>query len=229
MARPLRRDAEENRRRLLAAAREVFAESGFEATMDEVAARAGLGVGTAYRRFANKDELIAALSEERIGWVTEILDRALAEADPWRGIVLYLEEWLELHADDRGLKEIFLTSPRARRLDGEAQGRLRPRLDELVARGKGVGALRQGVEATDLVLIQLMLFALPASVPAEVGAPWRRFLPTLLEGLRSDHAEPLPGRALSGAEFDAAMAAAVSSARSRISGLAAPEAPGANP
>lgn len=173
--------------------------------MDDVAERAGLGVGTAYRRFANKDELIAALSEERIASVTEILDRALAQPDPWRGIVVYLEDWLALHAGNRGLKELLLTSPRARRIEDEAQGRLRPRLDELVARAKRAGALRPGIETSDLVLVQMMLFALPVSDSVGTVEPWRRFLPLALEGLAHDRDEPLPGRALSGEEIDAAM------------------------
>ncbi|MFY1637668.1 TetR/AcrR family transcriptional regulator [Solwaraspora sp. WMMB335] len=204
-SRPRRRDAERNRRRLLDAARELFAERGFGVTMDDVAERAQVGVGTAYRHFVNKDELIVALSEERIAGVGAILDRALAEPDPWRAIVGYLEDWLALHAGDRGLKEIFLTSPRARRLDDEAQGRLRPRLDEVVERAKSAGVLRPGVETTDVVLVQMMLFALPASPRSGPIDPWRRFLPVLLEGIRPRDAVPLPGRAFSGAELDEAM------------------------
>ena len=64
--RPLRRDASRNRERLLEAARELFAARGLDATMDEVARRAEVGVGTAYRRFRNRDDLIGALFEERL-------------------------------------------------------------------------------------------------------------------------------------------------------------------
>jgi AcrR family transcriptional regulator len=201
--RPLRRDAEENRLRLLEAAREVFAESGFEATMDEVAARAGVGVGTAYRRFANKDELIAALSGERIAEVTEIVDRALAEPDPWQGIVTYLEGWAALHAGDRGLKEMFLSSPGSREVVNEARGQIQPRVDELVSRAKHAGALRPGIEASDLVVAQLMLAAIPVAGGEET---WRRFLPLVLEGMSAERDEALPGRALGDAELDAARA-----------------------
>jgi AcrR family transcriptional regulator len=197
--RPLRRDAEENRRHLLEAAGEVFAESGFEATMDEIAARAG--VGTAYRRFANKDELIAALSAERIGEVKEVVDRALAQPDPWQGIVTYLEGWAELHAGDRGLKEMFLASPGSREALGEGRRQLQPRVEELVSRAQRAGALRPGIEVSDLVVTQLMLAAIPDAGAKET---WRRFLPLVLDGLSAGHDEPLPGRALGDAELDQA-------------------------
>src|SRR3954466_15110906 len=98
--RPLRADAARNRARLLAAAKTVFAERGLDATMDEVARRAGVGVGTAYRRFRNRDDLIAALFEERLDEFMEILDTALADPDPWRGLSAFLERWMEMQAAD---------------------------------------------------------------------------------------------------------------------------------
>ena len=81
--RPLRADAARNRARLLEAARVVFAERGLDATMDEIARRAGVGVGTAYRRFRNRDDVIDALFEERLDDFMGIVDDALAE--PIRG------------------------------------------------------------------------------------------------------------------------------------------------
>ena len=67
--RPLRADAERNRRRILAAAAEVFADRGLDVSLDDIAAAAGVGVGTVYRRFPNKDSLIDALFEEKMGRV----------------------------------------------------------------------------------------------------------------------------------------------------------------
>jgi AcrR family transcriptional regulator len=204
-SRPLRCDAERNRRRLLEAAQEVFAELGFEATMDQVAARAGVGVGTAYRRFAHKEELIAALFEDRIAEVTEVVERALAEEDPWRGIVTYLEGSVALHAGDRGLKEMFLSSPRHREFVEEARAQLKPRVDELVERAHAAGALRRGIETTDLVIVQLMLSGVSDPASERTAETWRRFLPLVLDGLAADRAEPLPGRALDLEELDAVM------------------------
>jgi AcrR family transcriptional regulator len=205
VARPLRRDAEENRRRLLEAARELFAEAGFEVTMDEIAARAGVGVGTAYRRYANKDELLGALFEERVDELVGVVGRALQVADPWEGIATFLRESVELQADDRGLKELLLSSPRSREFVAKARARLKPGVDELVRRAAGAGELRPGVEATDLIMVQMMLGTV--SDLADENSPdlLHRFLPLLLEGLRGDAAAPLPGRALTVDEFDLAM------------------------
>ncbi len=205
--RPLRRDAQENRRRLLEAAREVFAESGFEATMDDVAARAGVGVGTAYRRFANKEELIAALFQDRLDELEAVIDRALAEQDPWQGVVAYLEGSIALQSCDRGLKELVFSSQHHREFVEQARARLKPRVDELVERAHAAGRLRPGVGATDLVTVQLMLSTISESTANDPAPAWRRFLPLALDGFSPDRTDPLPGTAPTLEQLDAVMAA----------------------
>ena len=83
--RPLRADAERNRRLLLDAARELFAERGLGVTLDDIAHRAGLGVGTAYRRFGSRAALIDALFEERLGEIVAVAKESLEVEDPWEG------------------------------------------------------------------------------------------------------------------------------------------------
>src|SRR3981189_2924950 len=90
-ARPLRRDAERNRQQILLAARAAFAERGVEVTLDEIAQRAGVGVGTIYRRYANKDELIDELYEDIVAEIATVAEAALAQPDPWKGFVDFLE------------------------------------------------------------------------------------------------------------------------------------------
>ena len=104
--RALRRDAVRNRDRLLAAARELFAEEGFEVTLDDIARHAGVGVGTAYRRFANKDELLDALFAEQTVELAAAAATGLTDPDPWHGLVGYLERSLALQLRDRGLAQI---------------------------------------------------------------------------------------------------------------------------
>lgn len=212
---PLRRDAEENRQRLLAAAREVFAEQGLDSTMDEVAERAGVGVGTAYRRFANKEELIDALFSERIGEIAAIMDRANAEPDAWQGIVTYLEQTVALSAGDKGLREVMLSSPHGHEFVDAARERLEPQTDELVARAHEAGVLRPGVEATDLVMVVLMLAQISDYGHEREDPPWRRYLALALDGLRPDAKGPLPGRALSPEEQDELLQGASASRRGR--------------
>ncbi|MBS1679171.1 MAG: TetR/AcrR family transcriptional regulator [Actinobacteria bacterium] len=199
---PLRRDAEENRRRLLAAAAEVFAEAGLDATLDEVAARAGVGVGTAYRRFANKEELLEALFRERVADLDAIMDRAAAAAEPWLGIVTYLEETIALTAGDRGLRELMLRPPQGLEFVDEARARLGPKIDELVERAHRAGALRAGVESSDLVMTVLMVSAVADYGQDRAEPPWRRFFALVVGGLRADAGGALPGAALSPAEAD---------------------------
>jgi AcrR family transcriptional regulator len=211
--RALRRDAEENRRRLLQAAREVFAKDGFEATMDQIAARAGVGVGTAYRRFANKDELIAALFQERIDELTALVERARAEDDPWQGIVVYLEGSIELHSHDRSLKQLVFSSRRHRELVEKARAQLKPKVDELVERARAAGAFRPGIETTDLAMVQLILGTVAEPAAGDAAEAWRRFLPILLDGIGDSNAEPLPGAALSLPQLDALMEATAAARR----------------
>src|SRR5438477_701814 len=106
--RPLRKDAERNRQRILAAARELFAERGLAATLNDVAHEAGVGVGTVYRRFPNKAELVDALFDQYMERLTEVINEALEDPDAWRGLVLFLERMLELQVADRALGELFV-------------------------------------------------------------------------------------------------------------------------
>lgn len=202
VTKPLRRDAEENRQRLLAAAKEVFAESGLDPTMDEIAARAGLGVGTAYRRFANKDELIAALFRERIGELAGVMDRALSEEDPWQGVIAYLEGTVALTAGDRGFRELMLAPPAGLEFVDEARAQLGPQIDELVSRAQRAGRLRPGIETTDLVSVVLMLSQVSDYGNERKPPPWRRYLELFIGGIEADAGSPLPGAALSPAEQD---------------------------
>src|SRR5215211_3742812 len=103
---PLRADAERNRQRILEAAREVFADRGLDVTLDDIARHAGVGVGTAYRRFPNKEALVEALMVERIGELEALAQECLAQPDPWEGVAGYLERALAMQAADRGLKEV---------------------------------------------------------------------------------------------------------------------------
>src|SRR3954463_3271215 len=105
--RPLRKDAELNRERLLASARELFATRGLEVTLNDIAHHAGVGVGTAYRRFANKEEVIDALFEERLQAVAAVAQEAAEDPDAWRGLVTFLERALHMQFGDRGLNEIM--------------------------------------------------------------------------------------------------------------------------
>ena len=105
--RPLRRDAERNRQRILDAAQELFTERGLGVTLNDIAHHAEVGVGTVYRRFPDKQQLIDALFDERIGEIVTLAEEGLADPDPWQGLTGFLERGLDLQACNRGLKELL--------------------------------------------------------------------------------------------------------------------------
>jgi AcrR family transcriptional regulator len=207
--RPLRADAARNRARLLEAAKEVFAERGLDATMDEIARRAGVGVGTAYRRFRNRDDLINALLEERLDEFMGIVDAALAEPDPWVALTTFLERSMEMQAEDRGFKELQLQSADGRERLRVFRARLRPLVAELMRRARDAGELREDAVAHDILLVSLMTGAVgdfSASVEPQL---WRRALAIQLDGLRArrDAPTPLPVGPLDDEQADRAMIA----------------------
>ncbi|MCX0271544.1 TetR/AcrR family transcriptional regulator [Nocardia zapadnayensis] len=108
--RPLRVDAARNQQRIAEAARELFAARGLDITLDEVAERAGVGVGTVYRRFANKRELVAEVFAGHIREFSEATEDALAAADPWEGLVRLFEYACRRMAANRGPSEVVLES-----------------------------------------------------------------------------------------------------------------------
>jgi AcrR family transcriptional regulator len=205
--RPLRRDAERNRQRILEAAGQVFAERGLEATLDDIARHAGLGVGTVYRRFPEKELLIDALFDQRIGLIVAVAEEALAHDDPWKGLVHFLERSIELQASDRGLKEVLLGPEHGRDRVKVSRERLLPLVTRLVNRAHAAGVLRRDVQVRDLPFMHMMLGAVvDASHDIEPDL-WRRYLALLLDGLRARPKErrPLPVPALDQAELDDAM------------------------
>src|SRR5580698_2598075 len=130
----LRRDAALNRERLLAAAGKLFAEHGLDITLNDIAHHAGVGVGTAYRRFANKEEVIDALFEQRLQQVAAVANEALDDADAWHGIVTLLERTLEMQFGDRGLTQIMNNSALGDARVREARDRIAPLMTTLVER-----------------------------------------------------------------------------------------------
>jgi AcrR family transcriptional regulator len=183
--RPLRRDAERNRQRILAAAREAFAEDGLSVTLDEIAHRAGVGVGTVYRRFPDKEQLIDALFEDQMTEFAEMAGECLCDQDPWDGLVRFLEQACHVHACDRGLKEVALTGVHGRERIGRARELMFPLVTRLVQRAQADGSLRPDVEPTDIPLLQLMLGAL-SEVTRDVDPEvWRRYFAIVVDGLRT--------------------------------------------
>ncbi len=188
--RPLRRDAERNRQRILDAAREAFAEQGLSVTLDEIAHRAGVGVGTVYRRFPDKEQLIEALFEHRMQEFAALAEECLAADDAWDGLICFLENATQQHACDRGFKEVTLSGRHGLDRIARARRLMYPLVSRLVARAQADGSLRGDVAATDMPLLQLMLGSLSECTRNADPEVWRRFLGIITDGLRSSREQP---------------------------------------
>ena len=197
--RPLRKDAERNRQRILRAAAEVFTEQGLRATLDDVADRAGVGVGTVYRRFPDKEALVEALFTERLDSLVGFAEQALADPDPWAGLVGLLEQAAMVMAGDRGLRQMLMYATYGHDRVEQARARMQPVITKVVERAQAAGVLRADLYPTD---VPLMLFMLSASAEYAMHVRpeiWRRYLALMLDALRPDRAgtTELPEPALS--------------------------------
>jgi AcrR family transcriptional regulator len=205
--RALRRDAAINRERLLDAARELFAEQGLHVSLNDIAHHAGVGVGTAYRRFANKEEVIDALFEEGLQDIAAAAQEALAEPDSWSGLVQFLERSLHMQFGDRGLNEIMNDTALGRERVAEARDRIAPLIQALVDRAKDQRTVRPDLEQSDLIFIQAGVSAIMDRSRTIEPDLYRRYLTLFLDGIRSDRSTltELPAPALSADQTHQAM------------------------
>ena len=205
--RPLRKDAERNRQRILAAASEVFTERGLEATLDDVARRAGVGVATVYRRFPDKALLADALFEERINALAGLAVPDLEADAPWQGQAGVMTAAAEMLTGDRGLRQILMFAAQGHKRAGYARERMRPAVSRLVERAQAAGQVRPALDFTDLPVLEFMLGAVAEYARDVRPDIWRRYLTLLLDSLRParDTFTPLPVPGLSADELATAM------------------------
>ena len=205
--RPLRADAERNRERILEVAAELFRDRGADASLEEVAVRAGVGIGTVYRRFGDRDGLIDALFDARLEEVAALGERALGLDDPWDGLETFLRESARISVADRGFREVALNPSRGRDRAARARERIAPLAGRLLARAREDGRLRADFEVFDVPMLQLMLGTV-ADVAGEIAPElWERYFAILLDGLKAsrDESSSLPVPALDGERYAQAM------------------------
>jgi AcrR family transcriptional regulator len=190
--RPLRRDAERNRQRILDTAGVLFAERGLGVSLDEIARHAGVGVGTVYRRFPDKEQLIDALFEDRLGEILAAATDSAEMSDPWEAFAHFLERSMELQVKDRGLKELLLGTSTAHARIEQAREQIRPIVTALLDRAQQAGVVREDIGVPDLMLLQHAIGE-SADYTREVAPDaWRRLLSIALDGLRPDRRRPTP-------------------------------------
>lgn len=192
--RPQRADARRNREKILDAAMRAFSETGLDTQMDDLARRAGVGVGTLYRHFPTKEELVRALIVHHMSALAEVARRRLEAAndDPWEAFAGFLLESAERHERERLLSQVLATQPSSWfRHAAVVETRLAERAAELLRRAQAAGAARPDASGDDIPMI---MCGLSAVLEADWGPDaWRRYMQLMLEGLRAHGAEPLPG------------------------------------
>lgn len=180
---PLRRDAQRNRERIIEAAGEVFATRGFAATLDDVAHHAGVGVGTVYRRFPTKEELIEAVFTDRLEDLVTLAEESLVAESAWDGLIGFLRTSARWHAADRGLRDAALSM--GEQYFKQAGEQIVPLLEQLTERAHAEGTLRPDVSFRDLPIIMAMVTEMAQRTEGCRPGLYERYLELVIDGLRA--------------------------------------------
>jgi AcrR family transcriptional regulator len=186
LVRPPRADARRNRKKVLEVAREVFASAGQDAQIDEVARRAGVGIGTVYRHFPTKEALLDAIVLDAFDQLTASARRALDDPDPWRGFSTFVRGAVSDFSDQRALGDVSCSAAM------EAEGPIRAALDAMLAtieallnRAQAAGDVRSDITSHDLERMLLGLARTPLIGDEDPVASRERWLSVILDGLKA--------------------------------------------
>jgi AcrR family transcriptional regulator len=192
--------------RILEAAGEVFADKGLHATLADVAARAGVGVGTVYRRFANKDELILELFDVRFRQTQESVQRAIEAADPWLGFVEFFEGGVREFSRDKGYRDFVISgyaesfgwargasTDHVETMVHAHQAFMGDALDRMLQRCQDAGVVRADIVPADLFALTMAAVS-SIDFASQKGGPniYRRVIGVILDGLRPSRNTPTP-------------------------------------
>jgi AcrR family transcriptional regulator len=187
VSRALRADARRNRGKVLAAARRCMARDGLDTQMEQVARAAGVGVGTVYRHFPTKDELVEALAIARFERLAELAREALAKQDPWQAFEDFIRASGRIQSEDRALSEALTSRPETMRVAAERVDML-GLVGELMRRAQQTGEIRADAEPSD---VPMLMCALAGTCRNPKMNP-ERYIAIVLDGLRAPGRSPLP-------------------------------------
>jgi AcrR family transcriptional regulator len=188
----LRADAQRNRERIIDAAREVFAEQGLDASLNEVARRAGVGVATLFRRFPTREDLITATFADPMAEYAALIETALADPDPWHGFCGYVRAVCSMQAGDRGFTDVLTQSfPTAKEFEARRDHAFR-RFTELITRAKQAGGLREDFVAEDLPMLLMANAGVVAATAGAAPETSPRLVEYLIQAFSAPAIGPLP-------------------------------------
>lgn len=189
--RPLRADARRNRAAVIVAAKRLFADEGLDAQMPDVARAANVGVGTVYRHFPTKEDLIAALVSERFERLAQRAREGLEAEDPWEGVAGLIRFAAQIQAEDRALCEVMGSRPEV--MDAAARATDLPELcEKLVTRAQRSGQLRRDLAWQDIPMIACGLGPITHATVGPATGRWPRLVEIILDGLRAPGSAKLP-------------------------------------
>ncbi|HSD78187.1 MAG TPA: helix-turn-helix domain-containing protein [Solirubrobacteraceae bacterium] len=179
--RPQRADARRNRGRILVAAAETFAERGADAQMDDVARRAGVGVGTVYRHFPTKESLMGELVRLKLDRMQKAAEAGLEVDDPWEAFAGVLRRGAEVMAADAALRDALGRVPEAWEHAAAERERLQAILAQVIRRGQEAGVIRPDFSVDE---VPMLMCGVASSMSQHSDWDWRRHLELVLDGIR---------------------------------------------
>jgi len=189
---PRRRDAREHRERLIAAAQHEFAARGVDASLERIAREAGVAIGTLYRHFPTRMDLLMAAFRPRVEEFLAGAATALTIDDPWDGLVSYLESLFAMQAGDRGFNDFL-----SRRFTDNAETELIhdqmcQHIEDVLTRAQESGQARPDITQADIVNLIWANGRIMDATSAVAPDAWRRYLHLMLDAYRAERAHPIP-------------------------------------
>jgi AcrR family transcriptional regulator len=192
MRRPLRRDAREHREKLLVAAQREFAARGVDASLEKIARDAGVAIGTLYRHFPTRLDLLMAAFKPRLREFLDGAAKALEMDDPWEGFAYYLENLFRMQAGDRGFNDFlsrrFTDNAETERIHDQMCGQI----EDVLTRAQDAGVARPDITQADIVNLIWSLGPIIDATSTTAPNAWRRNLYLMLDAYRAERAHPIP-------------------------------------
>jgi AcrR family transcriptional regulator len=181
--RPQRADARRNYERLVEAARKVFAEQGGSASMEAIAKQAGVGVGTLYRHFPKRIDVVEAVWRDDIDVLVDSVDGGLGELEPW----VALEAWLRAYVDYGRTKRVYLNElheafEKDPAMKVASRDRVTSAAEKVLERAQAAGVARRDINGADLMQLVSPMCTSPTLEPAQGD----RLIGMILDGLRTE-------------------------------------------
>lgn len=189
---PLRRDAQERHERLIVAAQREFAAHGVDASLEKIAREADVAIGTLYRHFPTRLDLLMAAFRPRLQEFLDGANQAMGQDDPWDGFVGYLENLFAVQAGDRGFNDFL-----SRRFTDNAETErihdlMCQQIEDVLNRAQDAGVARLDIALADIVNLIWSLGPIIEATSATTPNSWRRYLHLMLDAYRADRAHPIP-------------------------------------